>query len=25
VRNYPKILDWLTRYQLDPANQSLSQ
>lgn len=25
VRSYPKILDWLTRYQLDPANQSLFQ
>ena len=25
VRNYPKILDWLTRYQLDPANQPISQ
>ena len=25
VRNYPKILDWLTSYQLSSANQSFSQ
>ena len=25
IRNYPKILDWLTRYQLDPANYSLTK